>query len=93
MMPLGQRERGERESGSVKFCFVCVCFRSSQVFFVFFRLMVYVNDPLLIEINYNLLLMTQTLKGRVRLIKCSDNGVNSVQLMSIPVIKSQNVFY
>ena len=55
--------------------------------------MVYVNDPLLIEINYNLLLMTQTLKGRVRLIKCSDNGVNSVQLMSIPVIKSQNVFY
>ena len=29
-----------------------------------FRLMLYVNDRLLIKINYNLLLMTQTLKGK-----------------------------
>ena len=31
--------------------------------------------------------------GRVRLIKCPYKGVNSVRLMSIPVIKSQNAFY
>ena len=31
--------------------------------------------------------------GRVRLIKCSYNGINSVRLMSIPMIKSQSAFY
>ena len=31
--------------------------------------------------------------GRARLIKCRNNGVNSLRLISIPVIKSQNGFY
>ena len=31
--------------------------------------------------------------GRARLIKCRNNGVNRLGLISIPVIKSQNGFY
>ena len=31
--------------------------------------------------------------GRVRLIKCPYSSINSIGLMSIPVIKSQNAFY
>ena len=78
--------------------------------------MVYVNDLLLIKINYKFTLDNSnsegkkviitvhknnycrdnkriSIGGRVQLIKYPDNGINSVRLMSIPVIKSQNAFY
>ena len=57
MTPSGAREW---------FCQILLCFvfYLKSRFFCIFRLMVYVNDPLLIKINYNLLLMTQTLRGK-----------------------------
>ena len=57
MTPSGGREW----SCQILFYFV---FKVKSSLLCIFRLMVYVNAPLLIKINYNLLLMTQSLKGK-----------------------------
>ena len=48
----------------LKFNLFYFVFYVKSSLFCIFRVMVYVNDPLLIKLNYNLLLMTQTLKGK-----------------------------
>ena len=54
----------EGDSCSVKFWFILCLRHVKSSLFCVFRLKLSVNDRLLIKINYNLFLMTQTLKGK-----------------------------